>query len=66
MGTDIIGGDRLNRWGQTNTMLGLSFYQKLRWSAGSVAQPMSRPVPDNNNTSLWPNLQDETCKLELK
>ena len=28
--------------------------QTLRWSVCRLA---SRPVPDNNNTTLWPNLQ---------
>ena len=40
MGTDKIGGDRHNRWGQPQTLM---------WSGG-------RLVPDNNITTLWLHL----------
>ena len=49
VGTDIIGGDRHN---------------KLRYRLSNI-EVVGRPVPDDNNATLWPNLQVETCKLEL-
>ena len=70
--TQNVGGDRLtqNMGGdrQTQNTLDSEFNlisksldtgpQTMRWSAG-------QPVSDDNNATLWPNLQVETCKLEL-
>ena len=76
MGTDVIGGDRHNLWGHTQLVgtdiIGGDRHNKLRYRLSnievvgwSVGRSAGRAVPDDNNTTLWPNLQVETCKVEL-
>ena len=57
MGTEIKGGDRHNRWGQT--------YDQISNPSGGGGGGWVGGLQVHNHATSWPNLQVRTCKNSI-